>query len=138
MLWSKEILSRQIEMSVFLFLQQKSTESCCFRCFSCRNLTLGELRRATGGFEAVLLALLHTRIAGEETGLLEDGTIVGADEQERTGDAVAQSARLTGHTAAGDGGNDVPEHVLADHERDSGGLCGALGERALPDDGRTL
>ena len=70
-------------------------------------LTLAELRRTTGGFEAVLLALLHARIAREETGLLEDGAIVGAREQERAGDAVTQSAGLTGHAAALDSGIDV-------------------------------
>jgi len=32
---------------------------------------LGELGSATGGFQAVFLTLLHTRIAGEEAGALE-------------------------------------------------------------------
>ena len=70
-------------------------------------LALGELRRATGGFEAVFLALLHTRIAREEAGLLQDGAILGVDQQQGAGHAVAQSAGLTGHAAALDGGNDV-------------------------------
>ena len=63
-------------------------------------LALGELRRATGGFEAVLLALLHTRIAREEAGLLQDGAVLGVDQQQGAGHAVAQSAGLTGHAAA--------------------------------------
>ena len=33
-----------------------------------RNSALGELRRAAGRFEAVLFPLLHTRVAGEESG----------------------------------------------------------------------
>ena len=50
------------------------------------------ITKYASGFETVLLALLHTRIAGEETGLLEDGTVVGVDEQQSAGNAVAQSA----------------------------------------------
>ena len=70
-------------------------------------LALGELRCATGGFEAVLLALLHTRIAREETGFLQDGAVLGVDQQQSAGNAMAQSAGLTGNAAAFNGGNDV-------------------------------
>ena len=68
---------------------------------------LAELRCATSGFEAVLLALLHTRIAGQETGLLQDGAVLGVDQQQSAGNAVAQSAGLTGNAAAFNGGNDI-------------------------------
>ncbi len=49
--------------------------------------------------EAVLLALDHASIARKETGLLEVSTVV-ASVQERTSDAQAQSAGLTGDAAA--------------------------------------
>ena len=38
---------------------------------------LRELGSAAGGFQAVLLTLLHTRIAGEEAGGLEGGAELG-------------------------------------------------------------
>ena len=72
-----------------------------------RAVTLAELRSAAGGLQAYFLRSLHTRIAGQETGLLEDGTVVGIDEQQSAGNAVAQGAGLTGHTAALDGGDDI-------------------------------
>ena len=71
------------------------------------NSALGELRCATSCFETVLLALLHTRIAGQEAGLLQDGAVLGVHQQQGTADAVAQGAGLAGHAAALDGGNDV-------------------------------
>ena len=37
----------------------------------CGWLSLGELRSATSGFEAVLLSFLHSRVASEETSLLQ-------------------------------------------------------------------
>ena len=86
--------------------KEKSQKPLRFLAFLDKS-ALGELGRATGGLQTVLLALLHTRIAGEETGLLEDGTVVGIDEQQSAGNAVAQSAGLTGHTAALDGGDDI-------------------------------
>ena len=69
--------------------------------------TLGELGCATSGFETVLLALLHTRIAGQETGLLQDGAVVLAGQQQGAGDTVPQGAGLAGHAAAGDGSHNV-------------------------------
>ena len=71
------------------------------------RLALAELGSATGSLEAVLLTLLHTRIAGQETGGLEGGTVLGVDLQQSAGNAVTDSAGLAGHTAAGDGGLDV-------------------------------
>ena len=37
---------------------------------------LAELRSAAGGFEAVLLAFLHSRVAGQETGGLQSGAVL--------------------------------------------------------------
>ena len=56
-------------------------------------LALAELRALAGFLQAVLLALDHTGVAREETGLLELGTII-AGIQEGAADAVAQSAGL--------------------------------------------
>ena len=71
------------------------------------NLSLGELRSATGCFQTVLLSLLHSGVAGQETGGLQSGAILGVHLQQGAGDAVADGAGLAGHAAAGDGGNDV-------------------------------
>ena len=58
-----------------------------------RNLlTLGELGSATGSLQTVLLALLHTRIAGQETGLLQNGAVILAGQQQSAGHTVTQSA----------------------------------------------
>ena len=74
---------------------------------SCRISALAELRRAAGGLEAVFLAFLHTGIAGQETGLLQDGAVILAGQQQGPSNAVAQGAGLAGHAAAGNGGYDV-------------------------------
>ena len=71
------------------------------------NSALGELRCATSGLQTVLLALLHTRIAGQEAGLLQNGAVLGVHQQQGAADAVAQRTGLAGHAAALDGGNDV-------------------------------
>jgi len=95
-------------MSMFCNKRHKKTpENRSFPGKRITFLALGELGSTTGGLQTVFLALLHTRIAGEETGLLEDGTVVGVDEQQSAGNAMAQSAGLTGHTAALDGGDDI-------------------------------
>ena len=49
---------------------------------------LGELRSATGGLQTGLLTLLHTRIAGQETGLLQDGAVILAGQQQSAGHTV--------------------------------------------------
>ena len=58
---------------------EKARKIAYFRAFlaflSCR-LSLAELRCATSGFEAVLLALLHTRIAGQEASLLQSSAVL--------------------------------------------------------------
>ena len=58
---------------------EKARKMAYFRAFlallSCR-LSLAELRSATSGFEAVLLTFLHTRIAGQEASLLQQGAVL--------------------------------------------------------------
>ena len=61
---------------------------------------LGELGSTPRRFEAVLFALLHSRVAGQETGGLEDGAVALIDLQQGAGDAVADGAGLAGHAAA--------------------------------------
>ena len=73
---------------------------------------LAELRCATSGFEAVLLALLHTRIAGQETGLLQDGTVVLAGQQQGAGDPNAQAnGAQNADNASSDGASDADYDV---------------------------
>ena len=60
-----------------------------------------------GARRAAFIALLHTRIAGEETSLLQDGAVVLAGQQQGAGDAVAQSAGLAADAAALDSGDHV-------------------------------
>ena len=71
------------------------------------RLSLGVLRRLAGLLEAVLLAFLLPRVAGEEAGLLEVGAQLGVELDERTGDAVAQGAGLARGPAAVERGVDV-------------------------------
>ena len=56
------------------------------------KLSLGELRCATCGFEAVLLTLFHTRIAGEVTGGLEGAAVVLVDLQQGAGDEIGRAS----------------------------------------------
>ena len=68
---------------------------------------LAELRSTTGGLQTVLLTLLHTRIAGEQTGSLQGGTVLLVGQQQGAGHTVTDGAGLAGHAAAGDGSNDI-------------------------------
>ena len=73
-----------------------------------RQLSLGELRRTAGTFEAVLLALLHARIAGQKACLLENrAQLLGVHLQQSAGQAVTDGAGLTSYTAAGYAAEDV-------------------------------
>ena len=89
---------------------EKARKMAYFRAFlallSCR-LSLAELRSATSGFEAVLLALLHSGVAGQETGLLQNGTHLIAVLQQRTGNTVTDSAGLAGNAAACYGADNI-------------------------------
>src|SRR5512133_2507244 len=72
------------------------------------RLALGVLRGLPGALQAVLLALLHPRVAGEEAGLAEREPVACRIRlQQRAGDAVADRARLTRGAAAGDLDHDV-------------------------------
>ena len=57
--------------------------------------------------QTVLLALLHTRIAGQEASLLQSSAVLIALLQQGAAQAVADSASLTGNTAAGNADDDV-------------------------------
>src|SRR3989304_1518078 len=67
-----------------------------------RRLALGVLRRLASALEAVLLALLGPRVAGQQTGGARGaaGVRMGADQGSR--DAVADRPGLPREAAAGD------------------------------------
>ncbi len=56
---------------------------------------------------AVLLTFLHTRIAGQEASLLQNRTVLLVLLQQSAAQAVADSASLTGNTAAGNADDDI-------------------------------
>src|SRR3970282_1606613 len=65
------------------------------------DLPLGVLGGLAGSLEPVLLALLHPRVAGQESGLAErEAMAVGIELQERPGDPVADGSGLAGHATA--------------------------------------
>lgn len=69
---------------------------------------LGVLRSAAGLVQTGLLALDDTSVAGEESGLLQRGTVgLTVDLVEGAGDAQAQSAGLAGDATTVDAGDDV-------------------------------
>src|ERR1700694_1339024 len=86
------------------------------------TLPLGVLRCLPGSLEAVLLAFLLSRVAGEQPCRLECGAQLGVGSNERSGDPVTHRARLPGDAAAADldrhletaGGLGEPER-LGDH-----------------------
>ena len=88
------------------FREEKPRKTEVFRGKS-NFLTLGELGRTSCRFQAVLLALLHTRIAGEEAGGLQGGAVLLVGQQQSAGHTVTDGAGLAGDAAAGDGGHDV-------------------------------
>src|ERR1044072_5440952 len=72
-----------------------------------KRLALRELERTTGLRLAVLLALDHAGVAGQEAALLEHGAQLRLEIGERLGDAVTNGTGLAGQTAAGDGADHV-------------------------------
>ena len=120
------------------------------------RLSLGELGGAAGGLETVLLALLHSGVAGKEAGGLESGTISLVDLEEGAGYAVTDGAGLAGDPAAGDGGVDidlaaeayglegltddelkgVESEIIVEITAVDGDLAGAGGEEVDSRDGR--
>src|SRR5690606_19271927 len=71
------------------------------------RLALRELERTAGLRLAVLLALDHAAVAGQEAALLEHGAQTRLVVGQCLGDAVAHRARLARQAAADDGGDDV-------------------------------
>ena len=86
-------------------IKQKSSAVQSF--FANKKLSLGELRSATSGLETVLLSLLHTRVAGQEAGGLQGGTVVRVSGQQSAGNTVTDCTCLAGDTATGNVGDDV-------------------------------
>src|SRR5215213_10231686 len=70
-------------------------------------LALRVLGRLAGLLQAVLLALLHPRVAGQEPGLLQVGAGLRIELHEGAGDAHAQGTGLAGHATTVDRGVDV-------------------------------
>ena len=68
---------------------------------------LAELGSTTCSLQTVLLALLHTRIAGQEASLLQSSAVLIALLQQGAAQAVADSASLAGNTAAGNADDDI-------------------------------
>src|SRR5690606_5573770 len=68
---------------------------------------LAVLRCLAGLLQAVLLRLLHPRVAGEEARPLERDPQLGVELNERAGDAEPERPGLAGHAAAAQGGVDV-------------------------------
>src|SRR5204862_6955780 len=69
---------------------------------SWNRLALGELEPRTRAALAVLLALLHARVAREESGLLEALAELAVVDLKRAGDAVTDRAGLAARNVAGD------------------------------------
>ena len=68
--------------------------------FRLRRLSLAELRSLTSLMQTVLLAFLGAGIAGQEACRFQSGLIAFVCDDQSAGDAVADSARLTGEAAA--------------------------------------
>src|SRR5690606_36860114 len=83
---------------------------------------LGVLRRLAGPLEAVLLALLRPRVAGQEAGLAKRAARIRMGGQQRAGDAMADGAGLAGDPATGDEhAGRVAAHGLGHPEREEDG-----------------
>src|SRR5256885_15387701 len=81
------------------------------------------LRRLAGALETVLLALLHPRVAGEETGLSERHAVRRCVELEQgTCDAMADRAGLARHATALDLDHRVVATLRPRHPERQAGL----------------
>src|ERR1017187_8334152 len=67
------------------------------------RLTFAVLEAFARARLAVLLALLHARVAGQEAFGLQHGPHVDVHREQRAGDAMAHRTSLAGRPAAGDG-----------------------------------
>ncbi len=63
------------------------------------KLTLGELRRTTSGFQAVLLTLLHPWVTRQEACALQGTAEFRVSLQECAGDPMTDCSSLSGNTA---------------------------------------
>jgi len=73
------------------------------------KLALGELGRTTGGLQTVLLALLHTRIAGHEASLLQGFTQFRVRLAQSAADTMTDRASLARKATAAN----VHQHIEA-------------------------
>ena len=64
------------------------------------ELSLAELRSATSCFETVFLSFFHSGVTGQEAGLLEDGAQLGIVLEQSPGQAMTESAGLSGNRRA--------------------------------------
>src|SRR3954451_1220711 len=82
------------------------------------GLALGELEAGAGALLSVLLALLHARIAREETGLLQPLAKLGVVNLKGAGDAVTDRTGLTARTTTINGDDEIELVVrLGERER---------------------
>src|SRR5260221_878812 len=91
--------------------------------FPCAQLALGVLRRLAGTLEAVLLALLHARVAREEAGLAQGRPEGLVRTQERPRHAMAHRASLAAHTSADHLHRDVEARRQLEQPQWALGLC---------------
>ena len=75
------------------------------------RLALAELRCTTCCLQTVLLALLHTRIAGQEASLLQGTAQLGISLAQGAGDAVTDGTSLTGHSTTADIHQNVEDRI---------------------------
>lgn len=67
-------------------------------CFELKS-ALAELRSTTGGFEAVFLSFLHTRVSGKESSLLQNGSEIAVYLKQSSGNTVSDCTSLAGVSA---------------------------------------
>src|SRR5277367_4912864 len=80
------------------------------------SLALAELEASSRLGLAVLLALDHARVAGQEAGDLQNAAQIRLVVGERARDAVTHSAGLAGQSAAGDSAVDIELIVAIRHQ----------------------
>src|SRR5690606_38039362 len=87
--------------------RKERAEARALECSIARLLALRERERAAGLGLAILLALDHTAVAGEEAAPLEHGAQIRFEVGQRLGDTVTHGAGLARQTAARHGADDV-------------------------------
>ena len=71
------------------------------------HLPFRELEALSRSRLTVFLTFLHSRIAGQETGFLQDGPELHAEVDQRSRDAVLDGARLAVHSATFNVDNEI-------------------------------